>query len=364
MSATTQITEKAVHLAGETTLKGVMGSTPGAAAAGGVVPISAGAIPGGVGVAAIVGAVLAQMEYKERKNELKELYRDELAAQLKKPAEKVTTEDFDKLAEHNHTIREQLDKTKTARNVGIGVIAIGTFAAVVAAFTIMGALASAGVTVSAPTLGAAKVVQWLATTAVAMITYGVIKPVMQKVGERIFGVDQKTTHERIEKMFKDHTQGKVISRERVLDVFVHANPPLDAFIKREYGLSFDKLKPVDKLQLADSNIGKQLGVAELTEAINQGKIKSTELAFTVEGKFSGVEPTTGDKPKHSFMETVSEKAHNAAEKVSETAHEAAEKLGHMAEKFTGHHPADEKRPDFSFAERERERRAAQSQLQV
>ncbi len=360
MALFNQIAEKTTHIVGENGVKAALSS--GGAATTGVVPISASSIPGGVGVAAIVGAVLAQMEYKQRKEELKELYRDELAAQLKKPAEKVTTEDFDKLAERNHTIREQLAKTKTARNLGVGVIAIGTFAAVVAAFSIMGVLGSLGVTIAAPTAFAAGAMKWLATTAVAMITYGVIKPVMQKVGERMFGVDQKTTHERIEKMFGDHTQGKVISRERVLDVFVHATPPLDAFIKKEYGVSFDKLKPVDKLQLADSNIGKQLGVAELTEAINQGKIRSTELAFAVEGKFSGVAPTTGDKPKHTLMETVSEKAHNAAEKISETAHNAADKMHHMAEKFTGHHPANDKPVGFSFAERERARAAANSQL--
>jgi hypothetical protein len=320
-----------------------------------------GNVPGGIWLTTIISAVVAQMEYSERKNELKELYSDELAIQLGKPKDQVDKNDFDKLAERNHTIREQLEKTKKERNVTFGVIGTATVAAIFTAFTIMDMIATGG-TISAAT--GFSLTNWLATTAVAMMAYGAVKPVLRKIGEKFFGIDQKTTHERIEKIFKDHVQGKVISRERVFDVFVHANPMLGAYIEKEYGKSFDSLKPVDKLQLADSDIGKQLKVAELTEAINQGKIKSTELAFTVEGKFSGVEPTAGDKPKHSFIETVSEKAHNAAEKVSETAHHAAEKLEHMAEKFTGHHPADDKRPDFSFAERERERRAAQSQIQV
>jgi hypothetical protein len=301
---------------------------------------SSGNIAGGVWLTAIMSAVLAQMEYRHKRDELKELYKEELSAQLGKPSDKIVTEDFDRLAATNHTFGEELAKAKKERNLGVGVIAVSTLGAVGAALGIMSLLTPVGAAAAG-----FSITNWLATTAVAMMAYGVIKYPMQKLGEKIFGVEKKTTHERIEEMYKDHQAGKVISRERVFEVFVHANPPLDAFIEQKYGKPFDKLKPVDKLYLADT-IGKKLGVEPIAEAINKGKIRSTELAFTVDGKFSGVVPTTGDKPKHTLVENVKEKFHHAAEVV------------------TGHsHPADNRPEGFSFARREEQRRAAAAEVQ-
>jgi len=331
------------------TAAGAAAVTAGAGA--GAAPVAAAAstvntgsqIAGGVWLTAIISAVLAQMEYRQRKKELKELYKEELSAQLGKPAEQITADDFDKLATTNHTFGEQLAKTKKERTVGIGVIAAATFASVGIAFLVMSS-AGLGLATAATATAAGKFMAWLATTAVAMMAYGIIKYPVQKLGEKIFGVDKKTTHERIEDIYKDHAAGKVITRERVFDVFVHANPPLDQYIRQQYGRKFDKLKPVDKLELAEA-MGSQLGVAQLTDAINQGKIKATELAFTVEGKFSGVAPALGDKPEHTFIGTVKEKIHHAAEVV------------------TGHHPAEDKPAGFSWQQRELERRAAPTQTQ-
>jgi len=331
-------TKAAVELANEASAKTVVGGLS-----------AGGQIAGGVWLTAIISAVLSQMEYRQKKNELKELYKEELSAQLGKPLDKITADDFDKLATTNHTVGEQLAKAKKERTVGIGVIATATLASVGAAFGIM-KLVGAGAVITGSGL-AATLLPWLATTAVAMMAYGIIKYPVQKIGEKIFGVDKKTTHERIEEIYKDHAAGKVITRERVFDVFVHANPPLDQFIRQQYGKKFDKLKPVDKLELAEA-LGGQLGVAQLTDSINQGKIKATELAFTVDGKFSGVAPTLGDQPKHTFKE-----------KMSETVHHAAEKMHHVAEKLAGHHPAEDKPAGFSFAQRETARRAAQTQTQ-
>jgi hypothetical protein len=288
----------------------------------------------GLGITTAVSALVAYVEYRFKKSDITDLYKKELAAQLGKSEKEVNVDDLEKLGTVNHTINEQLVKTKKERNIDVGTI----FAATMASVAITGAAVAAAITLGflAPT----GIATWLAGTAIGMLAYMVVKSPIQKVGEKLFGVDKKTTHERIEEISKEHQAGKVVSRERVFAVFVHANPKLDEFIKANYGKEFDKLKVGQKIRIADE-IGNQLGIGKITDDINQGQVKATELAFAVQGNFSGVAPTLGDAPKSAVG--------RFKEKVAEA---------------VGYHPADDKPEGFSFAQREKERRTAPTQLQL
>ena len=321
-----KVVTEGTHLAGETASK---------------VAMTTGAVVGGVGLAAVTGTLISQLEYRGQKEELRELYRKEIATKLGKSEKDVTMEDLEFLGETNRTISGQLRKAKKERTLGIGTISVATLASVGVAIGIKGMLG-----IGAATAGAgfgALVLPWLATTAIAMLAYVAIKAPIQNAAEKVFGVDKKTTHERIEKIQKDHEAGKVISNERVFAVFAHANPEIDQYIKAQYGKEFDQLKVADKMTVAGT-LGTRLGVAQITDDINQGRMQATELAFTVDGDYSGVLPTLGDEPKTGIVG-----------KVKET-------IQHAAEVVTGH-PAPEQKPGISFVQREMARRALAAQMQ-
>lgn len=300
---------------------------------GGLTAISTGQAVGGAGLAALTGTVVSYLEYRNQKIELKDAYKKEIATKLGKAEKDITVTDLEFMGDRNRTIRGQLVKARKERNLGIGVITVATLAAVVTALLITSGL-------GVPAAGG--FIHWLATTAVATLAYMAIKAPIKKVAEKLFGVDRKTTHERIEEIHKDHEAGKVISNERVFAVFAHANPEVDQFIKGRYGKEFDKLKVADKMTIA-SVLGTRLNITQITDDINQGRVQASELAFTVDGDYSGVLPTLGDEPKPGVIGVVKEKIHDAAETL------------------TGH-PADEK-PRISFADRELARRAAAAELQ-
>lgn len=316
-------TTEAMQTAGESASKAALTASP---------ILTAGQFAGGASLAAITGTIVSYLEYKGEKENLKDAYKKEIAAQLGKVEKDVTVEDLELISTRNGTIRNQLTKAKRERNFGIGIISVATLASVSIALAIKGAVVA--------TAAASGFVPWLATTAIATLAYMAIKDPLKKSVEKIFGIDRKTTHERIEKIGKDHEAGKVISDERVFAVFVHANPQIGEFIKARFGKEFDKLAVADKMAVT-GQLGELLKAKQVTEDINQGRIRATELAFSVEGDYSGVLPTLGDVPKHSMMGTIKEKLH------------------HAAETLTGH----EDKPAISFAERELARRAAMAQLQ-
>ncbi len=76
---------------------------------------------------------------------------------------------------------------------------------------------------------------------IGLATYNAVKIPLHWMGDKLFGLDKETTHDRIVSLQREHEAGKAISREQVLSVFAGANPQLDRFIAAEYGKQFDKL---------------------------------------------------------------------------------------------------------------------------
>jgi hypothetical protein len=267
--------------------------------------ITVGTVVGGAAVTAALSAGIAQMEYENKRQDIKDLYKEEIAAQLGKSENKVRSGDLDTIAKANRTVSEQLTKEKKQRNLNIGTIFAATAVAI-------GVTLFAGPAVAAvPFLAASPILAFVAKAAIALIAYSVVKKPIQNLGNKMFGMDYKTSHERIESIHRDHEAGKSISRERVFAVFVHANPELDKFIESRYGKKYDALNVADKLAVTEA-LGGHLDVNRITDDINHGRIKATELAFAVDGRMSGVLRKMGDQPK-TVLQTVKHKLLHTAD---------------------------------------------------
>lgn len=304
------VAEKSVHVGAD---KAALASVTGTGA-------SVASALGGVGLTAAVSAGLSQMEYEHKKKDIKNLYREELASILGKSEKKVKDRDVDTLAKYNATLAEHMAKTKKERNLNIGTI----FAATIVSLAMVAAMANVGM--FAPLLavgggaaiggmGVGSIVAFGAKAAAAILAYSFVKEPLQKIGDTLFGMNRKTNHERIAAIHRDHKAGKTITAERVFAVFVHANPEIDAFIETRYGKKFDDLNVADRQSLTEI-IGGKLDVPKITDDINHGRVKATELAFTVEGMVSGVLPKPGDSPKHSVLMTIKEKLHDVGERLT------------------------------------------------
>jgi hypothetical protein len=317
-------------------------------AVGEKVAISAGTVVGGVAVTAALSAGVAQMEYENKLRDMKDLYKEEIAAQTGKSETKVKSSDLDKVAKTNRTLFEQLSKEKKQRNLNIGTIFAGTMVAI--GVTLLAVPAITAI----PFIAASAPLAFLAKATVAMIAYNVVKRPIQKLGNKIFNMDYRTTHERIESMHRDHEAGKSISRERVFGAFVQANPELDQFIEKRYGRKFDDLTVADKLALTDQ-IGSHLDINRITDDINHGRVNATELAFAVDGHMSGVLHKVGDHPNHNILKTVKHKLLHTADVVATGDIKLSDKEAHDEKKI---HEAHDRRANFVEREMQRRHRAA------
>jgi len=303
------VTREAVHAAGE---KGTY------------LAVNNGAIAGGVGLGAAVSAIVAQMEYRAKKRDMRNLLRQELAASQGKKSDDVASQDIDRLAADNGVVAEQIQKNKKERNVSIGAIFVATMATVAVISLMAGPL---GMFAGIAQFGLAA--EMGAKLVASVIAFGIVRKPVTRIAEKIFGLEERTAFERIASIAKDREDDRKITKERVMSVFVSANPLIDQYITATYGDKFDKLKVADKETIIQT-IGEKLGVSQITDDINTGRIRATELTFKVEGKASGVLPTAGEKPKHTVLMTIKERLHQVAE--------------HMP----GHHT---EQPPRSFAER-------------
>ncbi len=246
----------------------------------------------GIGLMAGVNAALTQGEYNKKRRELIEIYKDELSTTLGKEAGKLKHKEVRKLAEGdaekgiegNRTLAGALDKLRRQRNLSIALAVIATVASMSLLTPLLPALA--------PGVG---LMMHAGYGLIGLLTYNAIKMPLHWVGDKIFGVEKETAHDRITALQKERDAGKFITREQVFSVFASATPELSEMIGRKYGSEYDELS-VAKRQHIAADIGRMIKIDQITDAINHGKMDATELAFTVEGQASGFDPNQISMP--------------------------------------------------------------------
>lgn len=273
----------------------------------------------GVGGAILVGgfgavsAVVNQIEYNAQKKNIAVFYDEELSAKLHKSVKKVDASDLESLEkgdtkkhiEENGTIKGAIRKERLIRNVGIA----ASFIASVATYALMGAV------VGHPAL--AFDLPTVARVAVSVLTYMALKVPVVEFAKSMLGLNKETTHDKIVEIAKDRRQGKSITREQVVEVFVSGNKDLSQYVEDHFGKKYEALALADKVNVAE-NLAKILPIDTITANINSGVTSASELAFTVEGQMSGVLPKAPEKREHrSMLESFKHKCQHIAAKVGQ-----------------------------------------------
>lgn len=244
-----------------------------------------------VGLAAGVSATLTQMDYIHRKDNIKDMYKDEIACRMQKPLKKVNLDDLDTLAKENRVVGEELKQIKKQRTFGVGLSFIASMAAlsmVVLALPEIVAAVTGAATGAIAMEGLGTVGGLLLKGLVGLVTYNAVKEPLHHLADKLFNLDYTTTHDHIVKLKKGRDAGLVITPDQVLSVFASAHPELDHMIKREYGAKFDGLDAEKRMQ-ATRELSKVIPLEKLANDINSGSVNVTELAFAVEGQISGIQ---------------------------------------------------------------------------
>lgn len=341
------------------------GLSGGAAAVGGLGGL---VVMGSVGV---ISAAVAQMDYRHEIAKMKELYRNELAAKLGKPAKSVTDDDLYDMAKGdpekgipgNKIIADEISQKRKERALGVGLSA----GASAASFGVMAAILStaiAGETVKQMLGGVAEVAAasiglpgagaalfLVMETVLGIGVYNAIKQPLHAIGHKIFGLDKETTHDRIANLQKEQMKGKAITQEQVLDVFVSANKELGEYVEKQYGKTYEELKPEERKQVA-ADVNNVVPLAKLTDDINAKKYDIGELAFALEGQPSGYQPHP-ETVKHSWME----KAASGVVALMDRPKHGAKQYAAPAQ--DAWHPANEQTGKKSFVERHAPGRTAE-----
>jgi hypothetical protein len=268
-------------------------ATYGATAAGGASYFSI----LGIGVASAVSVLVEEFGYMHRRDRMREFYREEIGAQVKKDPAQITTRDMDIVIKGDansninpHRVMDSyLAKQRTKRNVGVVVTAT-------ALLTTLTLLSFVGGFSAAPIL---------AKMLIGGACFKMIEAPLDWVANKVFNLEKPTAHEHILNIAKDHRRGNGISKEQVLEVFVAANPEMDRFIESQYGQPYERLGAAAKVHAAEE-MAKYIPLEKLVNDINHGHVKASELAFTVEGDMSGVLPTVTEQIKPSFLGKASE----------------------------------------------------------
>jgi len=236
-----------------------------------------------VGVVAMISAAMAQLDYRHLIDNIKKFYKDELSTKLEKQVKNLDEKDIYKIVQGdaaegiraNRTFAEHVGKLRANRTATVIISTAASllaFGAVAAAIHFIPPFAAAihALTLTTPGIPAilAEFPSLMAEAAVGLGIYNVAKLPMHWVAHKMFNLDFETTHERITQMQRDHNDGKIITRERLLEVFASANP-----------------------DLSKQEISQRVSLDALADGINKGTYKVTELAFAVHGQTSAPDDT-------------------------------------------------------------------------
>ncbi|MBY0406932.1 MAG: hypothetical protein K2Q01_04520, partial [Rickettsiales bacterium] len=253
-----------------------------------------------IGASAAVSATLTQMDYVHRKENIKDFYKEELAARLNKPLDKVTADDLYTLGKENRVIGEEMHQIRKQRNFGVGISFLASLAALaVVTFAlpaVVALVAGAGTTVASLGVGGT-----LLKLGAALISYNIVKGPLHHVADKLFDLDYKTTHDHIVNLSKERQAGRAITQEQIVGVYAAASPNLDRAIKREHGKFYDELTEAQQAAVT-KELSKQLPLEKLVNDVNSGRVNVTEIAFSVEGQMSGVDHTLSTQaPKKGLL---------------------------------------------------------------
>lgn len=248
-----------------------------------------------VSIAATASILINQTHYQNKRAALRDMYKHEVAAQLGNSPDRIKDKDIDLIAKGdakrgivaNKTIAEELQCLKKRRNVGMLVTALSILATVA---IITNFFPAAAVAVGAGAF-AEGIMGYGSRMLLGFAIHKVLENPIKKAGKKLFKLETPTTHDRIAELSKQHRKGKTISSEQTLAVFVSANKDLSKFVVDNYGMHYDKLSVQDKHVVVEA-MEQHIPITSITKNLNSGTVKISELAFSVEGKISGVAPNT------------------------------------------------------------------------
>lgn len=248
----------------------------------------------GIGLASAASVMINQATYQSKRTSLREMYKDEVAAQLGKSPKKIKDKDIDLVAKGdpkngiagNKTIADELHKLTKRRNIGMLV----TVVSLLGTLAIMSALVTTGGIPVVAGLGA-----MVAKAFAGFAIHKVLESPIKWVSKKLFHLNDVTTHDRIAEISKEHRNGKVVPRAQVLGVFISANDELSKFVTSQYGKPYDQLSVQEKQAVVEA-LEQHIPIVKIAENLNAGRVKVSELAFAVEGKVSGVVPNSVKEP--------------------------------------------------------------------
>lgn len=250
------------------------------------------ALSGVLGIAAGTGfsAYMNHLVHGHHEDEITERYRPQLASITAKDESSVNNADLYRVAANNPGLDEELDRNRGMRNLRTASTLAATTLAFAAVFTAvalvpplgaLGAAAAAGGVFSGAGLG------FIGAT--MAISYGVLHTAgkgLTKLSAKMFGYDKPNTEDHVHGLADMVNDGKAVSPEKVMGVYVAASPALQEEIQCTFGDRYDRLSTADQVK-AEKMYGDNLPLEEATHAINNGQMNPRELMFAVSGQVSG-----------------------------------------------------------------------------
>jgi len=352
----------------------------------------------GIGAAAVISLVVNYIDHRAKTRALHETYQNEVAAKLGKSPSQVTGQDLELVANGipergiagNSVLAEELQKLKADRNLGFltSVISVGVamliFGGLLMATAPAGAALAASPLVAHAASGISIFSSWGAfgiaalRAGIGFACHKALEEPIRWVGERILGMDNISSHERIEDLAIEREAGKSLSKEQILGVFIGANKQLEQFVQQKFGKEYEHLALPQKQEILQS-FEQFIPVTAVTEAINSGRVKVTELAFSAAGQKSGVAPLDNPAPPkatvagkarsvmHDIQKSLSLRRmqHNAPQTAQKNAQQNPAPIAVAAPSAPVRPPRkvveyDNPVPEVSFAAREMMRRAPQT----
>ncbi len=280
----------------------------GVGAASGFAPV----IIGGVLIAASAGLSAFKHYRNERFYEQRmiNVFRDEVGTLLGKDPAIITVKDLEVVAQGNYNkgikpnpvIKQALEKNGQKHLLHFVTTAF-------AAVTVFSLISLTGIGIpemvdqvkstllgSEATLGAASsafsgfLQEWAAISTIGLAIGTVVSAVNQVLdyaGERVFGIQHKSAYELISEISTEVNRGRSVSKEKVFEVFVAADPSLAYAIEERFGVSYHDMT-IEEQHQAMLDYGDPREIATATQEVNGRHIQPEELAFVAVGQHSGI----------------------------------------------------------------------------